>query len=65
MYSGVLQFIDVLGTFAFAVSGVFSAMEKRLDIFGVLIISFATAIGGGTIRAMLVGNLPVSWLQTA
>lgn len=63
MYSGFLQAIDVLGTFAFAVSGVFSAMEKRLDIFGVFVISFATALGGGTIRDVLVGNLPVSWLQ--
>lgn len=63
MYSGVLQVIDIVGTFAFAVSGVFSAMEKRLDIFGVFIIAFVTAIGGGTIRDVLVGNLPVSWLQ--
>jgi uncharacterized membrane protein YeiH len=64
MYSGFLQVIDILGTFAFAVSGVFSAMEKRLDIFGVFIISFVTAIGGGTIRDILVGNLPVGWLQS-
>jgi len=49
--------------FAFAVSGVFSAMEKKLDLFGILIISFVTAIGGGTIRDVLVGNLPVNWLQ--
>jgi uncharacterized membrane protein YeiH len=63
MYSGVLQVIDIVGTFAFAVSGVFSAMEKRLDIFGVFIIAFVTAIGGGTIRDVMVGNLPVSWLQ--
>ena len=38
-----------LGTFSFAATGVFAAMEKRLDAFGVFIISFATAIGGGTI----------------
>lgn len=63
MYSNFLNIIDILGTSAFAVSGVFSAMEKRLDIFGVFIISFATAIGGGTIRDILVGNLPVNWLQ--
>jgi uncharacterized membrane protein YeiH len=63
MYSGFLNLIDILGTFAFAVSGVVSAMERKLDIFGVLIISFVTAIGGGTIRDILVGNLPVNWLQ--
>ena len=62
MYSGFLNIIDILGTFAFAVSGVFSALEKKLDPFGILIIAFATAIGGGTIRDVLVGNFPVNWL---
>ena len=38
-------------------------MERKLDPFGILIISFATAIGGGTIRDILVGNFPVNWLQ--
>ena len=51
MYSGFLHVIDILGTFAFAVSGVFSAIEKKLDVFGVMVIAFVTAIGGGTIRA--------------
>lgn len=63
MYSNFLNIIDILGTFSFAVSGVFSAMERKLDPFGVLIIAFATAIGGGTIRDVLVGNFPVNWLQ--
>ena len=40
-------------------------MDKKLDPFGVLIISFATAIGGGTIRDVLLGNLPVAWLTNA
>lgn len=38
------------------------AMRKRLDIFGVLVCSFATAIGGGTLRDLLMGDLPVQWL---
>jgi uncharacterized membrane protein YeiH len=63
VYSNFLNIIDILGTFAFAVSGVFSAMERKLDPFGTLIISFVTAIGGGTIRDILVGNFPVNWLQ--
>lgn len=58
-----LLIIDILGTFAFAVSGAFLAMEKKLDPFGVLVLSFVTAIGGGTFRDILIGNLPVSWLQ--
>jgi uncharacterized membrane protein YeiH len=55
--------IDILGTFSFAVSGAFAAKEKRLDLFGVLILAFVTAIGGGTIRDMLIGDLPVAWMQ--
>jgi uncharacterized membrane protein YeiH len=62
MYTNFLNIIDILGTFAFAVSGAFSAMEKKLDPFGTLIIAFVTAIGGGTIRDVLVGNFPVNWL---
>ena len=60
---GFLQVIDILGTFSFAVSGAFFAMEKKLDPFGVLILSFVTAIGGGTLRDMMIGNLPVGWLR--
>ena len=63
IYSGFLNAIDVLGTIAFAISGAFAAIEKRLDPFGVIIIAFATAIGGGTLRDVLVGNLPVAWLR--
>ncbi len=58
-----LYIIDILGTISFAVSGAFLAMDKKLDPFGVLVISFVTAIGGGTLRDILIGNLPVSWLQ--
>ncbi len=58
-----LNIIDILGTISFAVSGAFMAMDKKLDPFGVLIISFVTAIGGGTLRDILIGNLPVGWLQ--
>lgn len=60
---GFIQVIDILGTFSFAVSGAFFAMEKKLDPFGVLILSFVTAIGGGTLRDMMIGNLPVGWLR--
>src|ERR1700741_2968072 len=63
MPTNFLYIIDILGTFAFAVAGAFSAMEKRLDPFGVLVLSFVTAIGGGTLRDILIGNLPVSWLR--
>jgi uncharacterized membrane protein YeiH len=55
--------IELLGTIAFAISGAFSAMQKRLDAFGVVVIAFITAIGGGTIRDVLIGYTPVSWMR--
>jgi uncharacterized membrane protein YeiH len=58
-----IKLIDILGTVAFAVSGVFAAMQKKLDVFGILIIAFITAVGGGTLRDMMIGALPVSWMQ--
>ncbi len=54
--------IDILGTIAFAISGVLVAMEKKLDLFGVFIIAFVTAVGGGTLRDILIGATPVVWL---
>ncbi len=59
------QTLDILGTVAFAISGVLVAMDKRLDLFGVLIIAFVTAIGGGTLRDLLIGNTPVAWMRDA
>ncbi|MGZ5285736.1 MAG: trimeric intracellular cation channel family protein [Chitinophagaceae bacterium] len=64
MKSEVFTLIDIIGTAAFAISGVFAAMEKKLDLFGIFIIAFITAIGGGTIRDVLIGDLPVSWIQS-
>ena len=54
--------LDLLGTAAFAISGTLVAVNKRLDPFGVLIIAFVTAIGGGTLRDILIGRNPVSWM---
>ncbi len=65
MPSNFLYIIDILGTLSFAVSGAFLAMEKKLDPFGVLVLAFVTAIGGGTLRDIMIGNLPVSWLNNA
>jgi len=54
--------LDILGTIAFAISGVLIAMNKRMDPFGILIIAFVTAVGGGTLRDILIGQTPVSWM---
>jgi uncharacterized membrane protein YeiH len=58
----LLNLIEILGTMAFAFSGALSAMRKRLDVFGVLILTFVTSIGGGTIRDLLIGSTPVAWM---
>ena len=57
-----ISFVEILGTFAFAVSGAIAAIRNRYDVFGILVLAFVTATGGGTIRDVLVGNMPVSWL---
>jgi uncharacterized membrane protein YeiH len=58
----MFYFLDILGTIAFAISGVLVAMNKKMDPFGILIIAFVTAIGGGTLRDLLIGHVPVSWM---
>jgi uncharacterized membrane protein YeiH len=55
---------DYIGTMVFAISGTLTAAQKRLDIFGAIFIGFVTAIGGGTVRDIMLGNLPVSWIQS-
>ena len=54
--------IDILGTISFAVSGVLTAMKKRLDAFGILIIAFVTAVGGGTLRDVLI-DANIAWMR--
>jgi uncharacterized membrane protein YeiH len=54
--------LDILGTIAFAISGVLIAMNKKMDPFGILIIAFVTAVGGGTLRDILINETPVTWM---
>ncbi|MDX1543847.1 MAG: trimeric intracellular cation channel family protein [Christiangramia sp.] len=63
MELSLFNILDILGTIAFAISGALSAMNRRLDPFGIFIIAFVTAIGGGTIRDVLIGNTPVTWME--
>jgi uncharacterized membrane protein YeiH len=63
MMINISSVIEISGTVAFAISGAFSAIQKRLDVFGVLIMGFVTAIGGGTIRDVLIGDTPVNWMR--
>jgi len=58
----LILIIDILGTVAFAISGVLTAMNKRLDPFGILIIAFVAAVGGGTLRDILI-DAPIAWMR--
>jgi len=51
---------EILGTIAFAISGAMLAIEKKMDILGVVILGLTTAIGGGVIRDVLIGQTPPS-----
>ncbi len=50
--------LDLIGTFVFALSGAMAGVKNRLDIFGVLVLSFAAANTGGIVRDVLIGAIP-------
>ena len=54
--------LEVIGTIAFAVSGFMAAGRARMDWLGAMVLALAVAVGGGTIRDVLLGQLPVAWL---
>ena len=56
-----VQILDFIGTFAFAISGIRLASAKRFDWFGAYVVGFVTAIGGGTIRDLLLDVTP-GWM---
>ena len=59
-----INIIDVIGTFAFAISGVLAGLKSKFDFFGVTILAFVTAVGGGTLRDVLIGVTPVGWMKS-
>lgn len=59
----ILFIIEILGTIAFAISGIRLAAAKSFDWFGAYVIGLVTAIGGGTLRDVLL-DLPVFWMQS-
>lgn len=58
----VIYILDILGTFAFAISGALVASKKSFDLFGVIIIAFVTAVGGGMLRDVLINSHPINWI---
>jgi len=61
----ILQILDLAGVAVFAVSGVLAARNRGLDLFGVVVIAAITAIGGGTLRDLLLNRYPIFWITDA
>jgi uncharacterized membrane protein YeiH len=61
--TGTLLVLEFVGTFVFALSGATAGVKHRLDLFGVLVVSFATATAGGITRDLLIGAVPPAALR--
>jgi uncharacterized membrane protein YeiH len=60
----ILNISQVVGTIAFAVSGALAAGRRKMDWFGVVVLAVLVAVGGGSLRDMLLGLTPVFWVQS-
>jgi uncharacterized membrane protein YeiH len=58
----MLYFLDLFGTVVFAMTGALVARKKQMDIFGVVVVALVTALGGGTLRDLLLDASPVFWM---
>lgn len=61
--TGLVQFLDWFGIAVFAASGALVASRKQMDIFGFALLATVTGVGGGTVRDVLLGKLPVFWVH--
>ena len=62
MDSSIVYSLEMLGTAAFAVSGALAASRKNMDIFGFCVLALMPAVGGGTIRDIIIDRSPVFWI---
>lgn len=63
MSGTVLLIFEIIGTISFALSGAVTALKKKMDIFGVAILGLTTAVGGGVIRDLVLGQTPPATFQ--
>lgn len=59
----LLYWIELFGVAVFAMAGAIEACRKRFDLFGVLVLAFVTALGGGTLRDLLLDVAPLAWIK--
>ncbi|PHS10809.1 MAG: hypothetical protein COA88_00545 [Kordia sp.] len=57
-----IYILDIVGTLVFAISGILTAIDSKFDVVGASIIGMVTAVGGGTLRDILIGQTPVGWM---
>ncbi|MCH9694287.1 MAG: trimeric intracellular cation channel family protein [Gammaproteobacteria bacterium] len=58
-----IYILEMLGTAAFAISGALAASRKNMDIFGFCVLALMPAVGGGTIRDIVIDRTPVFWIS--
>ncbi len=58
-----MEAAELTGTIVFAVSGVLAVSDRRVDWFGAIVVGVVTALGGGTIRGLILGVTPVFWIE--
>lgn len=61
-FDKIIEIISIIGVIAFSISGALTAMEKKFDFIGVFIIGFTTAVGGGTLRDIIIPERNVFWI---
>ena len=63
-YQQIITFImEMIGTIAFAASGAMVAVDRAMDIFGVIVLGVTTAVGGGAVRDVILGIVPPAMFQ--
>lgn len=64
IYACPVQLVDLVGVFAFALSGGLAGVRRHFDIFGILVLAVVTALGGGIMRDVLLGLTPPAGLSS-
>lgn len=63
LFSSLIAFLDATAVGVFATTGALVASRKQMDIFGFALLGTVTGVGGGTVRDVLLGRLPVFWVE--
>ena len=59
----IMSYLEILGTVAFSISGAVEAMKKEMDLLGVIVLGMVTAVGGGVLRDIIIGQIPPAMLR--